>query len=499
MSTRLVPFSALRGPPHWPVMGALPFFSTHGGPTGMNAVCRALYRYGNAVSLTLFGDTTLYVFDPHEFLKVHRAAGKTPSGGTTDLWMFTDYYNTPRVRARWGAMPMAFSEGEAWRAPRHALQKDLFGADDVLAYMPAINEVVEEAVAKLPDRAASGAELQHYTCRVTFELIAAVLLGKRMGVLERAAPDPLDDAFVEATLETQRAGAALLYSPLGTLSRRLNTRDYGHFCAAMDCVLERAATHVEAFADARGEGGSGATAGRYVGGVEPYLAKLLDGASLSRADVVINVGGLLQGGVDTTANSLAWLLVHLASHPEEQALVADEVRAVLGGGTFDAAALPRLPRLRAAVRESHRLTPTVMGTVRTLPTDFEIADSRRGVRALVPAGTRIAFASIGWSTDAALIDAPERFSTARWLGPKEARKGGALEALDHPLLAQPFSFGPRMCLGARLAQLELYAMLARTLAAWELRLDPVGQAWSVRNDFLSKPDPFPKLSFAARS
>jgi len=121
------------------------------------------------------------VFDPGEFMKVHRAGGKLPTGGTGDLWPFHKYYSLPRVMARWGATPMAFSDGEAWRKPRHALQKDFFATDEAAAYLPAINAVVDEAVHELPAWTSSGDELQSFTCRLTFELICAVMLGIRPG------------------------------------------------------------------------------------------------------------------------------------------------------------------------------------------------------------------------------------------------------------------------------------------------------------------------------
>lgn len=84
-STARASYAELRGPPHYPLIGGLPFFQKHGGAEGMFGFNRALYAYGNLVTFSIFGDETLVVFDPSEFLKIHRAAGKTPSGGTNDL------------------------------------------------------------------------------------------------------------------------------------------------------------------------------------------------------------------------------------------------------------------------------------------------------------------------------------------------------------------------------------------------------------------------------
>jgi len=305
-----------------------------------------------------------------------------------------------------------------------------------------------------------------------------------------------DVRFVKETLISQQAGAALLYSPLGPLAATLNTTDWRKFETAMDFVNERSAASVETMLQAIE---SGQHLASWAGGCEPYLSKLLAGSSLPRNEVVLNAAGLLQGGVDTTANTLSWLLVHLADNPREQELLFEELTEVLGDGGFDNEALPRLPRLKAVIRESHRLTPTISANVRTLSEPIELIDTRRGGLAVtIPANTRMAFSSIGWSGDSAYAEAPEQFQPARWMVPKAERKGSALEALDHNLLAHPFSFGPRMCLGARVAQAELHAMIARLVRAFRFKTDVSAARWEVRNDFLTKPTPFPKINFERR-
>eukprot|EP00662_Eupelagonemidae_sp_cell21_P042996 gene42996-34660_t len=65
------------------------------------------------------------------------------------------------------------------------------------------------------------------------------------------------------------------------------------------------------------------------------------------------------------------------------------------------------------------------------------------------------------------------------------------DASDHP-----FSFGARMCLGARVARLEIAVLLARLVRSW--RLDLVeGQEWTARQLLFLKADPFPKFVLTA--
>jgi cytochrome P450 len=55
-----------------------------------------------------------------------------------------------------------------------------------------------------------------------------------------------------------------------------------------------------------------------------------------------------------------------------------------------------------------------------------------------------------------------------------------------------------MCIGARLAQIEIYATLSRVIRDHRIALNPPGQQWRVRNDFLTKPEPYPSVTFTPR-
>lgn len=69
------------------------------------------------------------------------------------------------------------------------------------------------------------------------------------------------------------------------------------------------------------------------------------------------------------------------------------------------------------------------------------------------------------------FDDPEDFLPERWMSEEVAsRKGTDKELIDHQLLKNPFSFGPRMCLGSRLAEMEIKALVARIVQDHEFIL-----------------------------
>jgi len=75
------------------------------------------------------------------------------------------------------------------------------------------------------------------------------------------------------------------------------------------------------------------------------------------------------------------------------------------------------------------------------------------------------------------------------------RKGTPKEVLDHKLLAKPFGFGQRMCIGARLAECEIKAALARIIRDWRLEWSPTTQHYKHVLGTLMHADPFPKIAF----
>jgi len=80
----------------------------------------------------------------------------------------------------------------------------------------------------------------------------------------------------------------------------------------------------------------------------------------------------------------------------------------------------------------------------------------------------------------------------------EARKHDELKSLiDHRMLSSPFSFGARMCMGSRLAELEIMSLLAQLVAKFEFKIAPEGQTWTKTMRTMSIPDRVPTMLHAA--
>jgi cytochrome P450 len=152
---------------------------------------------------------------------------------------------------------------------------------------------------------------------------------------------------------------------------------------------------------------------------------------------------------DNPPNGFAFAVWLLARNPEHQDAVRAEVARVLGDEPPTAEALDALPLLERTLQEAMRLLPPVWFLARTAQADTTL----RGFR--VPAGT-MAFPS-AWFVHRhpSAWERPEVFAPDRFLPAAVAARS------RHAYL--PFGSGPRMCIGARFATLEMRALLAAFL------------------------------------
>lgn len=179
------------------------------------------------------------------------------------------------------------------------------------------------------------------------------------------------------------------------------------------------------------------------------------GTMLGDEEMVDQIATFILAGHETTAASLAWMLYLLASHPDIQARAAEEARAFCARPSL--AQMEALPFLRDIYRESLRLYPPVPMIVREAAQEEQF----RGRR--VPKGAQVTISPWHLQRHERLWDAPHEFDPDRWQRP-EARRCAQLAY-------QPFSSGPRVCIGAAMARIEGPLLLALLLDAWEFAPD----------------------------
>ena len=177
---------------------------------------------------------------------------------------------------------------------------------------------------------------------------------------------------------------------------------------------------------------------------------------LSDEEVADQVLIFLLAGHDTTASTLACLLVELARAPEWQQTLRDELDLTLAGQAVGPDDVADLPWTLRAVREAMRLYPAAHSIGRSTTA----AEMLQGYR--IPAGSAVVISPWAVHRSPKIWPDPDTFDPRRFDVPTGQFPGG------HRYAWFPFGAGPRACIGMQLAMLETPIVLATILQNYRL-------------------------------
>jgi cytochrome P450 len=193
-----------------------------------------------------------------------------------------------------------------------------------------------------------------------------------------------------------------------------------------------------------------------------------DGTRMSENEIVGETVAVFPGGSKTSASSLTWTLFLLTQHPDIYSHLVDELAGRLRGAAPTLEQLNQLPLLESVIKESMRLIPPVAWGVRYSVDDFELGGY------LHKKGSSVIYSSYVTHHMPDIYRDPQSFDPFRW----ETIKPSAYEYF-------PFNAGPRRCLGAEFAMMEMKITLAILLQKYHFtllpnqRIDRVGMTGSL--------------------
>lgn len=178
------------------------------------------------------------------------------------------------------------------------------------------------------------------------------------------------------------------------------------------------------------------------------------GRPLSDEDMIDMLLTLVAAGHETSAHTLSWALYCLAHQPRLQdalAREAGEAQAAADGKALDPGALPQT---EAAVKETLRLFPVAPMMGRFAPKATRLGEID------LPAGSICVVPIYALHRHRRHWEQPERFDISRFIDKPDPPR----------TLYMPFGAGPRVCVGARLAMMEMTLGLAALLS--RVRVEP---------------------------
>ena len=179
------------------------------------------------------------------------------------------------------------------------------------------------------------------------------------------------------------------------------------------------------------------------------------GERMSNQQVQDELVTLFIAGHETTALLLDWIWVLLSQHPEQEALLHEELTRVLNGRSPTLNDLSQLPYTKAIVQEALRLYPPAWFMFREFD---EPISTEKGEMA----GGSMAFLfPYAVQRDSRYFDSPDTFQPERWVGDFERNlpKG----------VYFPFGLGARVCIGNGFALMEAQLLLATIAQRFCLR------------------------------
>ncbi|KAI0826257.1 cytochrome P450 [Irpex lacteus] len=203
-----------------------------------------------------------------------------------------------------------------------------------------------------------------------------------------------------------------------------------------------------------------------------------DGNQMGREELTAEALTQLIAGSDTTSNSSCAITYYLAKNPHVQKKLQKELDEALGHEddpvtTFEQ--VKRLTYLQAVIDEALRIHSTSgIGLPRVAPEGgLTIGENYfpEGTILSVPTYT-IHRDSEVWGSD------PEAFRPERWFEQDQ-------KAIQRTF--NPFSFGPRSCVGRNLANMELLIIVASILRRFEFVLENPDKPFDTAEGFLRKP------------
>ncbi|KAM0806079.1 putative benzoate 4-monooxygenase cytochrome P450 [Usnea florida] len=203
-----------------------------------------------------------------------------------------------------------------------------------------------------------------------------------------------------------------------------------------------------------------------------------DERQMTRQEIISNMRILLTAGSETTATLLSGATYHLLQNPAVLRRVQSEIRAAFKDEediTVRSVSKPDLlPYLEAVLQESLRCYPSIPAILpRITGPEGALIDGK-----FVPSNISVGVHQ--WSTyrNSANFASPDVFDPERWLSDPPRKYRG-----DDKTALQPFSLGPRGCIGRSLAYIEMRSILTRVLWNFDIQIDKTSSGWMEQKEY----------------
>ncbi|XP_002012851.2 probable cytochrome P450 12a4, mitochondrial [Drosophila persimilis] len=430
----------------------------------------------------LGGTSFLITNNPKDFEVVFRNEGVWPNRpGSDTLSYHRQTHGKDFFQGVEGVVP---TQGKTWGDFRSAVNPVLMQPKNVRLYYKKMSQVNQEFVQRIKtirdvDTQEVPDDFISIINRWTLESVSVVALDKQLGLLKESGDNGqavllfkyLDD-FFDLSADLELKPSAWRYFKTPKLMKLMKV---------LDGLQEITSAYVdEAIERLEKEAKEGVVRPE---NEQSVLEKLL---KVDKKVATVMAMDMLMAGVDTTSSTFTAALLCLAKNPEKQALLREEVMKVLPekDSEFTEASMKNVPYLRACIKESQRIYPLALGNGRVLNRDSVLSGYQ------VPAGTCVSMVPLSLLSSEEHFPKAAEFLPERWIRNATDSTGQCPAndlKLKNPFVFLPFGFGPRMCVGKRIVDMELELGIARLIRNFSIEFNhPTEKAF--RSSLISLPN-----------
>ncbi|XP_007478218.1 cholesterol side-chain cleavage enzyme, mitochondrial isoform X1 [Monodelphis domestica] len=386
---------------------------------------------------------SVFIINPEDAARLFKAEGSYPERYNIPPWTaYHLYMKKP--------LGILLKSSESWKKDRSFLNHLMLTADSVNNFEPLISPVTQDFVKiiyKGIERSGEGkftVNLNQDLFGFAFETICNIIFGERQGVLDELV-DSEAQKFIDAVSTMFNTSVPMLNIP-PELFRMVKAKVWRDHVASWDTIFNRAEDYVQSFYH---EQKKRKELENYPG----LLPCLLRKNTMDFESIKGNITELMAGGVDTTSMTIQWCMYEMARNIKVQDMLRAEVQTARRDTQGDIKKMYKaVPLLRAAIKETLRLHPIAVTIQRYLPSDLVLQDYT------IPAKTLVQVGLFAMGRDPNFFPNPEKFDPRRWLHE------------DTYFRALSFGFGPRQCIGRRIAELEMTIFLIHILENFKIEI-----------------------------
>lgn len=438
------PFDEIPGPKGLPLVGTYLDYVKPGGfrfEKLFEAIHQRSKDYGPIYKENLGGRVMVVISDIEEYLKIIRIDGKFPvREKLLPIW----YY----MKVKGMKESIVNTTGQEWWEQRQFISPKLMKPLEILKHVESVDRVASHYLERLPTgfKSKNGpimsdngdfvrSDLKETLFLWSLESVGTVLFGTRLGCLEEK-PSQFAEKFINFLIGTFEGIQKLMFSlPFyqfyPTKTWREFEKNYTGLLSTGLEILEQ--NRPKTLSDSPDL-------------MTYFFSQTSDAELINRFSTDI-----LNGSVETTSYSVLWNLYCLSRNERVQEALHQEALKLLPNSddkvTGDV--LNNAKYLKACVKETFRLFPLASPLSRIISANVEVCGYE------LPAGTNALGNVYSMGLDTKYFPDSDVYRPERWARVNQN------SPVFNTLATLPFGHGARMCIGRRLAEMEIYVMLLK--------------------------------------